>query len=75
MEMAADSGVGARGARGIRLAFEQQRHHHVVAAAGGAQQRRAALGVDAVHRQAELKQAQHRLGIAGHRRGRQVGRL
>ena len=68
-------GTGVRGERGIRAARQQQFDQGAMAAAGRAQQGAAALAVHRVHRQPQVQQATHRLGIADDRRGRDIGGL
>ncbi len=51
----------------VGTAAEQMRNHAQVAATGRTQQRGAALGIDGIHRQTEVDQASHRIGIASHR--------
>ena len=64
----------ARGVLRISAARQQQVDRGGVATAGGAQQTCAALGIDRIGGEAQFEQAPHRIGIAGHRRGDQVGR-
>jgi hypothetical protein len=66
-------GAAVRGQVQVGTARQQQVDHRRMAAAGRAQQGRAALRIDGIERQAEVEQPAHRVGIAAHRRRRQVG--